>query len=140
MVPETYLFLDKLPLTANGKMDKKALPDPDESVLNKAEFVAPRSELETQMCEVWQDVLSIEQVGIEDDFFELGGHSLLAVRLVSRVREFFLVELPVKVLFEHSTISGLMDELAFYKGKDVLPSIELVDRAKKHPLSFAQQR
>ncbi len=108
MIPAHFVFSDALPLLPNGKIDKRALPAP--SAARPAidqEYVAPRNELEEQLATIWSEVLGTQRVGIYDDFFELGGHSLLATRLISRVRDTFEVDLPLRSLFEISTIDGL---------------------------------
>jgi aspartate racemase len=108
MVPSAFVVLEALPLTHSGKVDRKALPAPD-PLAGRAEdaYAPPRTPVEEQLTEVWEEILSVGRVGIHDNFFELGGHSLLATRVVSRVREVFGVELPLRALFEHPTIAGL---------------------------------
>ena len=91
MIPAHMIALESFPLTANGKIDRKALPDP-EGTAKETGYTAPRNETEAKLAEIWQEVLEVEQVGITDDFFELGGHSLLAVRLVSQIRKAFAME------------------------------------------------
>jgi acyl carrier protein len=108
MIPATFVLLDALPLTPSGKVDRKALPEPDP--LGRAlmsPFTAPRTPLEEELALLWKEVLGVERVGVHDNFFELGGQSLLAMRLVSRVREQFRVELPLKDLFQASTVATL---------------------------------
>ncbi|MFN2440684.1 MAG: phosphopantetheine-binding protein, partial [Chitinophagaceae bacterium] len=107
MVPTLWVELESLPLTANGKVDIKALPNPDAGEMITAQYVAPRNELEKKLVEIWQELLEVEQVGIHDDFFQLGGHSLLAIRLVSYIERNLLVSLPINVLFQFTTISEL---------------------------------
>jgi amino acid adenylation domain-containing protein len=104
MVPSTYIVLERLPLTPNGKIDRRALPAPAEHDLEKERFVAPRTATERRLCETWQEVLKLAQVGVHDDFFALGGHSLLATRLISAMRESFDVEVPLRMVFEKPTI------------------------------------
>jgi acyl carrier protein len=111
MVPQVYVFLPRLPLTVNGKVDREALPDPEESDLLKSRYVAPRNATEEKMCALWQDVLKVGRVGIEDDFFLLGGHSLLAARLINLIRQEFATELPLRALFEAPTIVSLSERL-----------------------------
>ena len=108
MVPSAFVVLDELPLTPNGKVDRRALPAPDHTRPELEEaFVAPRTPVEEVVAGIWAEVLGMEQVGIHDNFFELGGHSLKATQVVSRVREAFQVELPLRSLFESPTVAEL---------------------------------
>jgi acyl carrier protein len=112
MVPSVFVMLDALPLSANGKVDRLALPAPDLALskLNST-FVAPRTPVEEVIATVWAEVLEVEQVGIDDNFFDLGGDSLLATKTLSRLREIFQVNLSVRHLFEGLTVAGLADVL-----------------------------
>jgi amino acid adenylation domain-containing protein/thioester reductase-like protein len=112
MMPSAFVILDALPLTPNCKVDRKALPAPDLSESMSEAFVAPRTAIESQLSEIWQQVLQVKQVGVDDNFFELGGHSLLTAQLLSLVREKFQVELPLSVLFESPTVAGLAVAIA----------------------------
>jgi len=113
MVPGEYLTLAALPLTPNGKLDRKALPAPAGDAAPSAHYVAPRTARESEMVDVWGEVLALEaeaarrRIGVHDSFFDLGGHSLLATRLILRVREVFQVRLPLRTIFETPTIAGL---------------------------------
>ena len=108
MVPPAFVTLDSLPLTPSGKVDRRSLPAPGLSDIRAENaYAEPRTPVEEQLVEIWEEVLGLKRVGIHDDFFELGGHSLLATRVVSRVREVFRVELPLLSLFEAPTIAGL---------------------------------
>ncbi|CAK15987.1 non-ribosomal peptide synthetase [Pseudomonas entomophila] len=138
MVPAHFLLLDALPLTTNGKLDRKALPSPDASQ-PQAAFRAPASELEQRLAAVWESVLDIERVGLDDDFFALGGHSLLATQVISRVRQVLGRQVALRTLFEHTTLGGFAQALA--PQDDVrLSEIPLVPRGASQPLSFAQER
>jgi amino acid adenylation domain-containing protein len=108
MIPSAFVFLNELPLTPNGKVDRRALPEPGHDRPELARrFVEPRNEVEAGVAAMWAEVLRVERVGVEDNFFELGGHSLLATQVVSRVREGFGVELPLRRLFEEPTVAGV---------------------------------
>ncbi len=109
MVPSAFVLLDALPLSPNGKVDRRALPGPSSVRLPiEAAFVAPRTPTEAGLAELWADVLGLDAIGVEDDFFaDLGGHSLLGTQLVSRIRDAFRVELPLRRLFDAPTIAGL---------------------------------
>ncbi|MFH6996207.1 phosphopantetheine-binding protein, partial [Flavobacterium sp. FlaQc-48] len=115
MVPQLWVTLDTMPLTSNGKLDKKSLPHPDGSELSSKEYVAPRNETEAQLVEIWQNLLGVERVGIHDDFFELGGHSLLATRLVSMIRQDLIIEVSIREVFEHTTIVALASLIEFFE-------------------------
>ncbi|MCQ8130888.1 amino acid adenylation domain-containing protein, partial [Methylomonas rivi] len=112
MVPSAFVVMEAMPLSANGKLDRKLLPTPDFSEQLKNACVAPRTETEQALAEIWQEVLGVEQVGIEDDFFELGGHSLLATQLMSRITKRFSVELPLRHLFKHGRLVALAETIA----------------------------
>ncbi|HVG44434.1 MAG TPA: amino acid adenylation domain-containing protein, partial [Longimicrobium sp.] len=141
MVPAAFVFLDALPLTANGKLDRKALPAPE---LASAEdrYVAPRTPTEEVLAGIWAEVLGRERVGVEESFFELGGHSLLATRVASRVRDVFAIELPLRALFEGPTVAELAGRVEEMRraGVPVLPPVVPVERTGALPLSFAQER
>ena len=106
MVPSAFVMLPALPLTPNGKVDRKALPKPEiEVVADK--FAPPRTQTEMTVAEIWSEVLQLKQIGIHDNFFELGGDSLLATKLTSRLRKEFRLEVPLRILFESSTLAAL---------------------------------
>jgi 2-polyprenyl-3-methyl-5-hydroxy-6-metoxy-1,4-benzoquinol methylase/acyl carrier protein len=108
MVPQAFVLLNTLPLTPNGKVDRRALPTPDTATRNLATgFLAPRTPIETQMSQIWSEVLGVERIGIKDNFFELGGHSLLATQVISRSRDLFSLELSLQNLLEYPTIANL---------------------------------
>ncbi|MBF6031871.1 amino acid adenylation domain-containing protein [Pseudomonas sp. P155] len=106
LVPAAYVRLQALPLTANGKLDRKALPEPDQTAWLSREYAAPQGSVEIALAQIWSDVLNVEQVGRHDNFFELGGHSLLAVTLIERMRQVDL-STDVRVLFSQPTLAAL---------------------------------
>ena len=112
MMPAAFVVLDKLPLTPNGKIDRKALPAPDWQQLQTSEYRAPQNELQQQLVDIWQQVLDIEKLGIDDNFFDLGGHSLLATRVIAKVREQLAIDFPIRLLFEQQTVAQLAESLA----------------------------
>ncbi|MBB2885147.1 MULTISPECIES: non-ribosomal peptide synthase/polyketide synthase [Pseudomonas] len=138
MVPAHLLFLASLPLTPNGKLNRKALPAVDASQL-QARYVAPQSERQQQVATIWQDVLKLDRVGLTDNFFELGGHSLLVTQVVSRVRRVLGIQVPLRSLFEHSTLEDFVQALGAEPGEQS-PPMTRVDRDQPLALSFAQER
>ncbi|RKH31482.1 non-ribosomal peptide synthetase, partial [Corallococcus sicarius] len=140
MVPSVLMVLEALPLNANGKVDRKALPEPGDAP-RAAAFVAPRTATEEQLAALFTQVLHVERVGVQDDFFALGGHSLLATQLVSRVRAAFGVELPLRALFEAPTVEALAKRLdGVQRTPHQAPPLRPTSRGEIVPLSFAQQR
>lgn len=124
MVPITFIAIDQIPLSANGKIDRKQLPfDVIASSLTQTEYVAPRNETEEALQQIWQQLLGHEPIGIYDNFFKLGGHSLLATKLASQIREQFQCELPLKAIFDNPNIS----ELAVVILADTLEQLDLSD-------------
>ncbi len=111
MVPAAFVTLDDLPLLANGKLDRSALPAPDWSRHESQSFIAPRTETEQRLATLWSEVLGVQQVGVNDDFFELGGHSLMAAQLVSRITDTMQVGLPLRRLFDSPTIAALAEHV-----------------------------
>jgi len=111
MVPSGLMVLSQLPLTPNGKVDRKALPVPDVTSSMSTEYLAPQTQTQKALAEIWVEVLGIDKVGIHDNFFDLGGHSLLATQVMSRVRNIFEIELTLKRLFESPTIADIAKSL-----------------------------
>ncbi|HZI20304.1 MAG TPA: amino acid adenylation domain-containing protein [Pyrinomonadaceae bacterium] len=109
MVPSHFIALDRLPLTPNGKLARQALPQPEGAAARESgrEYVAPRTETERALAEIWAEVLGVERVGVEDNFFELGGHSLLATQVITRLRNVLQVALPLRTLFVANTVAAL---------------------------------
>jgi amino acid adenylation domain-containing protein len=142
MVPAAFVALDRIPLTANGKVDRRALPEPDGAgIAAGGAHVAPATPVEEVLAGIWAEVLRVERVGTADSFFELGGHSLLATRVASRVRAAFGVELPLRALFEGPTVAALAGwvEALRRAGAPPLPPVARLERDRA-PLSFAQER
>ena len=110
MVPARFVFVEELPLTPSGKIDRRALPAPDAEFDTGTEYAPPRDPVEGMLCSVFTEALGVGRAGIHDNFFDLGGHSLLAIRMLSLLRERLGVELPLRVLFEHPTPAGLAGE------------------------------
>jgi amino acid adenylation domain-containing protein len=111
MIPNAIVILEFLPLTSNGKIDRRALPIPDLHSQREDKYVAPRTPIEEILAQVWTQILKVEQVGIHDNFFTFGGHSLLATQLVSRIRTNFKVELPLRSLFAAPTVAELAQSI-----------------------------
>ncbi|HEX6158888.1 MAG TPA: amino acid adenylation domain-containing protein, partial [Thermoanaerobaculia bacterium] len=143
MVPAAFVSLAAIPLNANLKVDRRALAKLDVTIATGRDYVAPRTETEKQLVEIWAQVLKLapEKIGVNDSFFELGGHSLLATQLIARTRRCFDIELPLKTLFERTTIGRLAEFIA-NAAKNGIPPIRPVDRTRfdRVPLSFAQER
>ena len=115
MVPAAYVQLKSLPLTANGKLDRRALPAPDTDAYTVREYEAPVGETETKLAEIWAEVLKVERVGRRDNFFDLGGHSLLAVTVIERMRRQGL-QVDVRALFATPTLEELAATISFQSG------------------------
>ncbi|HVI70152.1 MAG TPA: amino acid adenylation domain-containing protein, partial [Pyrinomonadaceae bacterium] len=144
MIPSVFIELEELPLTVNGKVDRRALPAPTgERMLPEEEFAAPRTGVEEYLSQIWSEVLGVDKVGIHDNFFELGGHSLLATQVMSRVNECFELGIPLRRLFEEPTVYGLASSVEAEISADrnvQLPPIKPVPREENLRLSYAQQR
>jgi acyl carrier protein len=131
-IPAVFVVLDKLPLTANGKIDRHALPEPDYATnIAQETFVAPRTPEETKIAEIWSEMLGVKPIGIETDFFDLGGHSLLATILIAHVNEAFGVEVPLRLLFDSPTVAAMAAYVANTREQSQAGLIaELVDKVK----------
>ena len=147
MVPASLVVLDRLPLTRNGKIDRRALPAPEWEVRAAAGGAEPRTETERAIAEIWSEVLGIEHVAPEDGFFQLGGHSLLAARVVTRVRKQFAIELSVRALFEEPTLGGFAARVdvarapaPFEPAPDAPDGAGEGPRPASYPLAYPQQQ
>jgi amino acid adenylation domain-containing protein len=144
MIPSAFVFLEAMPLTPNNKVDHRALPAPEQTRPElEVEFMASRTPVEEALASLWTYILGVEQIGINDNFFELGGHSLLATQVISRVRETFKIELPLRKMFESPTISELAEhiEAAVKAGQGVeAPLIVAAGRDGTLPLAYSQER
>jgi amino acid adenylation domain-containing protein len=140
MVPAAFVHMDALPVNPNGKLDRKALPEPEYAPAEET-YVAPRTPVEEVLAGIWAEVLGLERLGVHDEFFAMGGHSLLATRVVSRIREVFGVELPLRALFEGPTVAEMARRVEEMRRAElpVLPPVVPVQRTQP-PLSFAQER
>ena len=143
MVPSRFVYLASLPLTPSGKINRRALPAGERSIVSESLHTAPRTAIEEILAGVFGEVLNLDRVGVHDNFFELGGHSLLATQLASRVRNTFNVELRLGSVFEWPTVESLgrsLDKVVGADGKNDTPPLVRTSRDGKPPLSFAQQR
>ncbi len=144
MVPSAFMLLDALPRLPNGKVDWRALPAPDASRPEmELAYVAPRTPAEELLAGIWAQVLGVARVGVHDNFFDLGGHSLLATQVVSRVREAFGIELPLRALFEAGTVAQFAERVEAARQTAACAAavpIQPAPRDSELPLSFAQQR
>ncbi|RUA18047.1 MAG: non-ribosomal peptide synthetase, partial [Clostridia bacterium] len=136
MVPSFFVQLEAMPLTPANKIDRKALPAPDASTLIPTrEYIPPNTETEVKLTAMISELLHIEQVGLADNFFELGGHSLLATQFISRVRDAFGVEMPLRALFEHPTVGEFALQLDIERAKGektaARPAIKRRDRSAR---------
>jgi hypothetical protein len=146
MVPAAFVWLDQLPLTPSGKLDRKALPPPAYAIHEHA-YRAPRTPIEEIIAGIWGQLLGVERVGLDDNFFELGGHSLLATQVVSRVRDRLQVEVAVAILFQAPVLASFAQEVERAgqgnRTRNRLlasQSIVMQSRDTALPLSYAQER
>jgi syringomycin synthetase protein SyrE len=139
MMPSAFVILDSLPLTANGKLDRRALPAPDQGALFTRAYEVPLGDTETTLAGIWQDLLGVPRVGRHDHFFELGGHSLLVLQLIVRIRENFLVEFPIKSVFDAPTLLQIAEAITtkqfeVYLGDEFAEMQESLDALSKEEL------
>jgi acyl carrier protein len=140
MMPAHIVLMDQFPLTRNGKIDKKALPDPESSESHTELHEDAETETEKALSAIWINLLELESISLNDNFFNVGGDSLLAVRLISLIRKEMGVEVRISDLFEHPTVKSLAAHLAIPSIDNVLPPITAHPRPADIPLSFSQER
>ena len=143
MVPSAFVLLDSMPLTGSGKVNRRALPVPEQPQSEAGDYRAPRTPVEELVAAIFADVLRVQRVGLDDNFFEMGGHSLSATQVVSRIRQNLRVDLPVRTVFESPSVAALAHDVQEKQRGDqgmVVPPIARVPRDQRLPLSFAQQR
>ncbi|MCK4258506.1 MAG: non-ribosomal peptide synthase/polyketide synthase [Halanaerobiales bacterium] len=139
MQPTYFVELDKMPMTLNGKIDRKALPEPDHSLSLSVEYVAPQNDIEKRLAKIWSKILSVEKIGVYDKFFDLGGHSLKAINFTMRVKKEFDVEMPLTEIFKTPTIKELAQFIKNAEEK-IYKSIEPVEEREYYSASSAQKR
>jgi len=143
MVPAAIIELAKFPLNANGKVDRQALPKPEEGKSSSKEAIAPRTPTEEVVASIWAEVLKRDDLGVEDNFFDIGGHSLLATQIASRLREHFQLSVPVRAIFESPSVAELAKRMDTTRREEqgmVPPPIKQIPRNRDLALSFAQER
>ena len=131
MVPVAYVCIEEMPLTPNGKVDRKALPEPETEGYGAGEYEEPVGEIERAVAEIWEEVLKVERVGRRNNFFELGGHSLLVIRVVSRLRKALNVEVTIGDVFGHPVLASLAERLINLQLEQLDPD-KLEDLLKIH--------
>jgi len=139
MVPRYFIFLEKMPLTSSGKIDRRRLPEPGKALNPGSAYEAPANEIEEKVAAIWQEVLKIDKIGITDNFIELGGHSLLIMSIIARIHRSLKVELQLTDLFENPTIREL-SRLVAAAEQTAFSAVEPVEKKEYYPLSSAQKR
>ncbi|HLP59000.1 MAG TPA: amino acid adenylation domain-containing protein, partial [Candidatus Deferrimicrobium sp.] len=142
MLPAHFIRIEKIPLTANGKLDRRALPEPEINNENNYHYVPPENETQKKLVAIWSQVLGVdkESIGITADFFELGGHSLNATMVISRIHKEFNVKIPLAEIFNSSTIRELSQKINTPRGGEMYASVEPVEKKEYYLLSSAQKR
>ncbi|HLG65326.1 MAG TPA: amino acid adenylation domain-containing protein [Ktedonosporobacter sp.] len=143
MVPHMFILLDAFPLTPNGKIDRRALPEPQQTEEDAGSATRSLTPLEAQLSKTWQEILHLQHVDIHENFFELGGHSLLAIRIIAQIEKQFATEVPLHLFFQEPTIESIAHYIEQQQGKEtpmVIPALIRQLRPQRLPLSLAQQR
>ncbi|HYR08036.1 MAG TPA: phosphopantetheine-binding protein, partial [Longimicrobium sp.] len=138
MVPAAFVVLEALPLTANGKLDRKALPAPELASAEET-YVAPRTPVEEVLAEIWAEVLRLERVGVHDSFFELGGHSLLIMRLLAHVQATFNLKISIRTVYSMPTLEAMAGEIErrVYETVAIMSEFEAEQLAESNPIAGA---
>ncbi|MFC0210898.1 non-ribosomal peptide synthase/polyketide synthase [Paenibacillus chartarius] len=139
MIPSYFVQLERLPLTTNGKIDRKALPAPEGGLQTGTEYVEPRTPLEVELAQIWQDVLKLRKIGVKDNFFELGGHSLRATALVSKIYKQLNCNVPLRDVFQHPTVEQLAKVIEGAE-RTAYTAIPVIEERNVYPVSSAQKR
>ncbi len=139
MVPAHFVYLEKMPLSSNGKINRKALPEVDGNIQIGTEYLAPKNLIEMRLVKIWSEILGIEKIGVDDNFFELGGHSLKATQVTAKVFKELNVELPLREIFKTPTIKELADFINKLD-KSIYTSIDVAAEQEYYPVSSAQKR
>ncbi|MEW9702890.1 amino acid adenylation domain-containing protein, partial [Paenibacillus sp. SI8] len=139
MIPSFFMELGKLPVTPNGKTDRRSLPEPEGEIVSGTAYAPPTNVVEEALLPIWQEVLGVERVGIHDNFFSLGGHSLKAMTLMSRINKHFNADIPLRMLFESPTAEGLARKIREAE-EDVRQAIHPAEIKPYYPVSSAQKR
>ena len=139
MVPTILVHLEQLPLTMNGKLNEEALPEP--KLTQSKLYIAPRNELETKVCQIWEQVLGLapDTVGIQDDFFRLGGDSILTIKVLNRINQILNLSINLSALFKYSSVEKFVNHLKHDTEETLIPKAKVI-HPEEHPLSFAQER
>ncbi len=141
MIPSYFVDIDTIPLTTNGKIDRKALPEPNINELLASKYEAPRNEIEEKLVEIWCEVLGVEKIGIDDNFFELGGHSLKGIVIISKIHKELNVEVSLEELFKSPTIKMISESIIKSdQSENLFATIERVDEKEYYEVASAQKR
>ena len=140
MIPSFLMVIDQMPLTKNGKLDRKALPDPETIELSNQDFVEPIGSMEQTMVKIWSDVLKIDKISTHSNFFHIGGNSLRAMKVLSRIHKDLGIKIHLKLLFTHPTVAQLVGEITSMDNNQSYQSIEPVANSKYYDVSHAQKR
>ncbi|BEV02805.1 amino acid adenylation domain-containing protein [Chryseobacterium gambrini] len=140
MLPSFYVVLENIPLTSNGKIDRKNLPEVSSKDLIRNEYIAPRNEAERQLKEIWEEILGVENIGVTDNFFELGGHSLILIRIINKIKTTFNKTISIKDFMENPRIDLVVQKILGDANFENFEPIEKVEEAKYYPITAAQYR